>query len=78
MASAPASIERCVSSCEWWVLLVPAPAITVWLGSACLTTLTSSSFSSSVRAGASPVVPKTTTPSEPFSVSSLASRCAPS
>src|SRR5256885_6332624 len=61
------------SSTEWCVSLLPVPATTVLPGIASLTVLTSSIFSASVRLGDSPVVPETTTPSEPSATSIAAS-----
>src|SRR5579862_6113290 len=77
MPATPASVACLVSSTEWAVSLLVEPATTGTV-TASRTARHSSRFSSSVRTGLSPVVPVTTRPSTPWSVSQRASRAAPS
>src|SRR5579884_586452 len=77
MPAAPASAARRASATEWAVSLVPVPATTGTLA-ASTTARTRMANSSSVRTGASPVVPATTRPSAPLSDCQRARRAAPS
>ena len=68
IASTPSSVARSVRCTAWRVSLVPVPAMIVLPGGRSATASSiSPSCSSSVSVEASPVVPATTKPSEPFS-----------
>src|SRR5690348_14384998 len=74
MPSTPSSVAARVSAAECAVSYVPVPAITVARSPTASTAARkSSSFSSSLSVGDSPVVPQTTSPSDPLSTRNVAS-----
>src|SRR5436189_669639 len=74
MPSTPSFVASFVRAAECPVSYVPVPAITVARPPTSSTaTRKRSSFSASLSVGDSPVVPQTTSPSEPFSTRNVAS-----